>query len=168
MAAVDILSNAITNRDASPRVTNDAILEKGYLREACGFVTTNADDSIGSTYRLCQVPSNARISQVLIYTDAAGSTGDTDVGIYQTTKNGSAVVDADHFASAVDINAAALSGVDVTHESAVFDYEDMEKPLWEALGLSADTNRFYDVVCTLTEAIATSAVVLGLKVRYVI
>lgn len=166
MAVVDLLSAALTARDAGTK--NNSILEMGMLRSASGWVETNDDDSIGATYRLCQVPSNAKISQLLIYTDGAGSAGDTDVGIYQTTKNGSAVVDADFFASALDINAAALNGVDITHESAVFGFEDIDKPLWSALGLSSDPNLMYDIVCTLTEAIATTASTLALKCKYVI
>lgn len=165
MAVVDILSSALTNRDANTK--NGPGLEKGMLREAIGYVTTNSDDSIGSTYRFCQIPSNARVSQILLYSDGGGAAGAGDIGIYQTTDNGSAVVDADHFSSAVVVS-SALAGSDVTHESAVFDIDDMEKPLWEALGLSEDSQRLYDVVMTLTAAITTAATKIGAKVRYAI
>jgi len=168
MAVVALLSAAITNRDASPRVANDSILEGGMVRQAGGFMETALNDSVGSTYRFCQVPSNAKILSVLLWADAAGSAGDMDLGIYQTTDNGGAVVDADHFASAVDVNAAALAGVDVTHESGVFGVEDSDKALWKALGLSVDSRRMYDVVGTLTEAIATTAQTLAVKVLYAI
>ena len=168
MAVVDLLSSIITNRDASPRAANDPKLEKGRLREAVGFVETNLDDSIASTYRLCQVPSGARIAQVLLWADGASATGDMDLGLYQTTDKGSAVVDADFFASAIDINAAALSAVDVTHESAVYGLEDAEKTLWEALGLSADPFLDYDIVGTLTAALTTTAQTIMVKVRYVL
>ena len=168
MAVAALKSASITNRDASPRVANDSILERGRLRTASGWVETATDDDIASTYRFCQVPSNAKIVAVLLWADGSSATGDMDVGLYQTTDNGAAVVDADLFGSAVDINAAALSAVDITHESAVYGLEDTDKALWEALGLSADTSIFYDVVGTLTEALTTTAQTLLVKVHYVI
>jgi len=137
----------------------------GVLKEMVGTLETNADDSSASVYRMVQVPSNCRVSQVLLYTDDLGTTGTMDIGIYQTTQNGGAEVDADHFASAVDVNAAALNAVDVTHESGVFGLEDAEKPLWEALGLSSDPGIMYDVCVTLRAAI-TAAGTVTLKARY--
>lgn len=165
MAVVERLSGVITDRDASPRVKIQPYLE-GRLKEVCGTLETVSGDSIGSTYRLFQVPSNARISQLLLYSDDIGTTTIADFGIYQTTANGGAVVDADFFGSAVSLKDGALNGSDITHESAIFGLEDMEKPLWEALGLSADSNRFYDVVATLTAA-ADAAATLSALLRYV-
>jgi hypothetical protein len=102
-----------------------------------------------------------------LYSDDVGTTGTLDIGIYKNTADGGAVVDADFFASAVDINAAALNGTDVTHESTVFGFEDAEKPLWEALGLSSDPCLIYDVVITSTQA-ASSGGTLTLKGLYVV
>ena len=68
------------------------------------------------------------------------------------------MVDADHFASAQSI-ATALKNSDVTHESGVFDIDDVEKPLWEALGLTADPQRFYDIAVTLTAAAGSAGTV---------
>lgn len=166
MAVVDVLSNAITNRDAVPQVKNDQI-EGGRLIECCSTVEVTTGNSSASTYRMFQVPSNARVSQLLVYSDDMGTATAGDIGVYQTTANGSAVVDADHFASALSLNGGALSGSDVTHESGVFGVEDAEKPLWEALGLSADPNIMYDVVLTLTADSDTGGT-FTLKGRYVI
>jgi len=167
--AVDTLkSAAITNADATPVVLNNASVAAGILREAVGTKQATASASIGSTYRLCRIPSNARVSQVILSCDAFDTTGAGDVGIYQTAANGGAVVDADHFASAV-VMTSALVGTDVTHESAVYGVEDAEKPLWEALGLSADPKRDYDVVVTLTAANGAGATPdITLKVRYAV
>lgn len=166
MAVVDTLSTQITNRDASPRVLSNSILTKGALQQSIGILESVSGDSIGSTYRMCQVPSNARISQVLLSCDGGNTTGTADIGIYQTTENGSAVVDADHFASAQALT-SALKNSDVTHESGVYGIEDAEKPLWEALGLSEDPKRDYDVVLTLTAA-SDAADTIGLKVEFCI
>lgn len=168
MAVVVTKSGGITNRDASPRVKMNASLMGGVLASAAGTVETTATDSIGSTYIMCQVPSNARVHQVLLYCDDIGTTGEADIGLYRTTADGSAVVDADFFASAVVLDSGALNAVDVTHEAAAgtgLNIDDVEKPLWSALGLTTDPRIMYDVVLTLTEA-ANAAGTLSLKVAY--
>jgi hypothetical protein len=170
-AVVNLLSQPVTDLDATPIVKQVPSVIGGVIREAVGFVTTNSDDSIGSTYRICRVPSNARITQILGSQDVgSASAGIADVGVYQTAANGGAVVDADFFASAWDFNVLGdCHNVDITHEAgAGFLVNEDEKYLWEALGLSTDSNREYDIVLTLTEAIATGATVVGLKVRYVL
>lgn len=158
-------SSAITNRDADPKVINNPEVAKGVLKEAIGFLESETTDTNGDILLMCTVPSNARISQVLLSCDDSGTTGAYDVGLYKTTAEGSAVVDADFFASA-QVATTALVNSDVTHESAVFGIEDIEKPLWEALGLSADPQIQYDVALTQTAAPEADATV-ALKVRYV-
>ncbi len=168
MGTEALKSGAITNRDASPRTRSGAFLSGGIVRESVGTVEMTTSSDAGSTYRMCSVPSNARISQILLYSDDVGNAGLVDIGIYQTTANGGLVVDADHFASAVDVNNAALNGVDVTYEAGTTagQIDDIEKALWEQLGLSADPCRDYDVVLTSTQAAGTGGT-LSLRVRYV-
>lgn len=146
MATENVKSGAITNRDATPAVLNSS--QGGIVRRCWGTVEAAAAGDAGSTYRMCSIPSNARAIRVVLATDDLGTTATLDVGLYQTTANGAAVVDADFFASAVDVNAAAKAETLVSHESGVYNIDDIEKPLWEALGLSADSKRDYDVVVT--------------------
>lgn len=167
MAVVSTKSLAITNRDASPQVKNNAYLDNGMLRQAVGTLEAANGDDIGSKYYFCQLPSNARVSQVLLYCDDIGTTTIADIGLYKSTADGGAVVDADFFASAVSLKDGALNGVDVTHESGVFNIDDVEKPLWSALGLSSDPKIAYDVVLTLTAA-SDAAGTISLKVDYVL
>lgn len=164
MAVVITKATAISNRDSSPKVLSNSRIARGDIRECVGLVTAASGDSIGSTYIFGSVPSNARISQVLLSCDGAATTGAADIGVYQTTENGSAVVDADAFASAQALT-SALSNSDVTHESGVYGIEDSEKPLWEVLGLSEDPKISYDIVATLTAAM-DAADDIALKVRY--
>lgn len=165
--AVELLSSAaISNADATPVVFNNSRITRAPLQEAIGTRQVPASASIASIIRLCRIPSNARISQVILSTDAFDTTGAGDVGIYQTAANGGAVVDADFFASAVVLT-TALPNTAVTHESAVFGVEDVEKPLWEALGLTADPMRDYDVAITLTTANGAGATPdVTLRVQY--
>lgn len=170
MATVSVSSTQITNRDASPRVMSNARITRGSLLCSCGTVETSAADDIGSKYKLAQIPSNACVKQLLLSCDSLGTAGAADIGIYQTTDNGGAVVDQDFFASAQALT-SALANSDVTFEAngadASYDKSMVEKPLWQALGLTADPKRDYDVVATLTAA-TVSAGTVSLQVTYAI
>jgi hypothetical protein len=167
MAVENIKSTPITNRDAAPKVLNDSHVQAGILLEAVGICEAAAAATSASTYKFCQVPSNARISSVLLSSDDHGTTGLINVGIYKSTQDGGTVVDADFFASAVDIKTAALVDSNITHESGTYDIDDSEKPLWSALGLTSDPMITYDVVGQLTEA-SLSGGTMVIKVRYAI
>lgn len=167
MTAYDRLSTQITNRDATPVVFNNGGLTAGVDKSAIATLEAVSGDGIGSTYRLVTVPSNAYIRQVLLSCDDIGTTTVADVGVYKTTKDGSAVVDADFFGSAVSLKDGALTRSDITNESGVYPIENMVKPLWEALGLSSDPCIDYDIVLTLTAA-ADAAGTITLEVRYAV
>lgn len=167
MAVVNLKGTAITNADA--KVLNNARVFRASLMEAVGTVELANGDSIASTYRLCRVPSNARISRVLLSCDAITS-GAGDIGVYKTARDGGAVVDVDFFASAQSI-ASALVHSDISHEAdpadagAGWGHADVEKPLWQALGLSADPYLEYDIALTLTAAAAAAGTV-SMKVQF--
>ncbi len=167
MAQVSTLSSTpVTNADATPKVANNPGVSDGMLRRAAGTVENLAADSAASIYRMVRVPSNAHIHKVTYAADAAGATGQVDIGVYQTAANGGAVVDADHFASALDPGAAAIAETDVTHESGVYNIAECEEPLWEALGLTSDPGIDYDIAITVSEIIADAGTQM-LKVEYV-
>lgn len=164
MAVVTLKSSAVTDRDASPRELADAAISRGDIKEFVGAVTANSDDSIGSVYIMGSIPSNARVSQVLLSCDGVATTGAADIGIYQTTANGGAVVDADLFASQQALT-TGLANSDVTHESGVYGIEESEEYLWQVLGLTVDPAIHYDVALTLTAAMNAADDVV-LKVRW--
>lgn len=170
MAVVTVKAGAITNRDASPRVDNNPIIDKGLLREICGTVEITAADTSTSVYLFGQLPSNCRVSQILLFSDDCGSVTTADFGLYDTTANGSAAVSSALFATAVDIHSGALNAVDITHEAGVTgtsNIDAVEKFLWQELGLSSDPNKFYDIAMTLA-ATADIGGTVTLKVRYVV
>lgn len=154
MAVVNVKSTVITNADALPAVINTAQLADGQLRNKRGVVAVANGDSINSTYRFGRIKSNDLVQSVLLSCTAITG-GAMDVGLYRTANDGGAVVDADFFASAQSI-ATALAQTNITRESGVVTVANMEKPLWEALGLSADPQVEYDVVGTLTAAAAAA------------
>ena len=167
MAVVTRKSLHITNRDATPRVLTNSSISGGMLREAVGVVDFASGDSIGSKAIMATVPSNCRISEIVLYSDDIGVTTVADVGIYRTTEDGGALVNIDLWGSAVSLNAGALTNAFVQNESGEFDIVDSEKLLWQALGLTEDSKVHYDVVITLSAA-ADAAGTVETKVRFLI
>jgi hypothetical protein len=166
MSAENLKSAVITNATATPLVLSNAVIANGILREGVGYVTPAAAAEAASTYRFCRVPSNARISQILLSCADFTTAGAVDIGIYQTAENGGAVVDSDLFASALDLSGGPFANSDQTYESGEYTPAESEKMLWEVLGLSADSNREYDVTMKVTTAFNGGQPML-LKVRYV-
>lgn len=163
MAVVTQKSTSITNVDAGD--LNPDYKSRGVLREAVDTIELANGDSIGSTYRMFRVWSGWRVSDIIIDSDDIGTTTAGDIGLYRTAADGGAVVDADFFASAVSLNAGALSGSNVTHESGVVDVANKAKRLWEQLALTADPGVWYDVALTLTAA-ADAAGTFTLRGRF--
>lgn len=170
MAVVTVKSTAITNRDATPRTINNPASVQGTLQGFFATAEAANGDSIASKYIMGQIPSNAYGELVKLYCDAITS-GAADIGLYRTTVDGGAVVDVDFYASAQSIASAITTGTEVQHEAdatdagAGFGLADLEKPLWQRLGLSADPGVMYDVVVTLTAA-TTAAGTVALRVQY--
>ncbi len=174
MAVESVKSAVITNADATPIVLNNPAVANALLHEGVGTGELTATASIASIMRLVRVPSNARISRVLISCDAITS-ATADIGVYKAlTETGvaGAVVDVDHFASATAISAALVNS-DLSHEAdatdagAGFGLADVAKPLWSSLGLTTDPNIYYDIALTLTAA-ATAAGTVSMKVQYTV
>jgi hypothetical protein len=145
-------SIAITNADATPAVANSANLARGNVRRHQGLAAIASGDSAGSIYRVARVRSSDSIDSVKIWTADIGTTTAADIGFYDTAANGGAVVDVDSIASGVSLKDGALAGLDVTFEAgaAAGLYTNAEKRIWEALGLSADPQKDYDIALTLT------------------
>lgn len=166
MAVVTVKSQAITNRDASPAVINDAAHSGGGLRGFIAAAAITSGDSIGSKYILGSVPSNAVIHSVQVVSPDIGTTTTADVGLYQTTANGGAAADVDLFDDALSLKDGALSNAEVAFSNVITPANSYKK-IYEHLGLSADSNRMYDVVLTLDGAADGTGTVI-VKVVYAI
>lgn len=164
MAIETVKSTPIANATATPVVLTTSSVSAGAMHESVGRVATSAAASATSKYKMCRVPSNARISQVLLTNDTSGATGAADIGVYETDDNGAAAVSAAFFGSAVLLT-AAQNNVDVTYESGTFTIANSDKMLWQALGKTADPQREYDIVVGLT-ADVVNATNINLKVRF--
>jgi len=167
MAVVALKSTGVTNATATPRVLNAANVANGNLRGSQGIAAVANGDSIGSTYRLFRLRSSDSVHALRLYCSAITSAA-ADFGLYDIDSvNAGAVVDADFFASAQSI-ASALPGSNITFEAGAAGglLTNAEKRIWEALGLSADPFKEYDVVMTLTAA-ATAAGTVVLRATYI-
>lgn len=151
MAVVTVKSTQITNRDASPSVKSTAV-QGNVLQHARGVASASATDTTASKYIFCSVPSNAKPVSLRLSTTGTGTVGAMDIGLYKTTKDGGAVVDADLFTSA-QLLTTALTKSEQLFESTTITRANSEKALWEHLGLSSDPGIMYDVVGTLSATV---------------
>lgn len=167
MATEALKSTPITNAEATPATKNNSGVAGGAMRQSVATIEANAAGDAGSTYRMVRVPSNATGISLIFACDDLGTTATVNVGLHDTTANGGAVVDADFFASAVNCNTAAVAPTHIEHESGVYGIEDIEQPLWQALGLSADPGKDYDVVVTSVGDIDQDGTI-SVKLQYAI
>jgi hypothetical protein len=149
MAVNAYKTNAITNLDATPIVRANPWVHGGNSKQFAGTVEAVNGDSIGSTYRFFRIGSWMRPVGLTLFCDAITSAA-ADVGLYRTATDGGAVVSAALFGSAVSLASAITTGTNVRFEQD--DIANVEKRVWELLGLSADPNLEYDVALTLTAA----------------
>jgi hypothetical protein len=164
MAVVTTKSAAITNRDAIPAVLNMGGITKGAIKQALGVVAIANGDSAASKYLVSSIPSNAIVRSVKVSAPDIGTTTAADIGLYKSTADGSAVVDADFFKAAVALNAGAITKSEVVNGN-IITVANMEKRVWEHLGLTTDPSLVYDVVLTLTGA-ADAAGSVAVEIDY--
>lgn len=175
MTSYNIKSTVISNRDAVPKVLTDAYVSGGEIKESEGFIQTHGSaDAAGSIYRLCMVPSNARLSSLSLQAGALGSGAALDIGVYYPTfipagagllqSNAGLVINTQLFCSALGCSAATAE-TNVINSSANNTIPLQEKALWDAAGLASDPGIDLDICASVQTAIAAQAYI-GLKARY--
>lgn len=150
MAVTNRNSSAIANLVASPRVINPPSLAGGEVRAFLGVVASAADDSATSVFRFCRIPSNAAIFSLRYSGADATTAGAIDIGLHDTADNGSAAVDADFFTTAFVLTNGPDSNTELVNESGTYTFAKQVQPLWQALGLSADPCKDYDLTATIS------------------
>lgn len=162
MAVVTVKSSLITARDSGGKSSLSTGPRRLY--DQADTVEVTNGDSISSKFILGSVPSTASLRELVILCDPITAAA-ADFGLYRTTQDGGAVVDADLFGSAVSLATAITTGTNILHESGVHDIANLAKPLWQVLGLATDPQLMYDVVATLTAA-ATATGTLTARISY--
>lgn len=164
MAVVTLKTTNLTARDAGQLVNAPAA--STHAEVVVDQMTVTNTDSIGSTFRISRIPSNAIVTFGQVFCGAVTSAA-ADIGLYQTAAAGGAVVDADFFAAAQTI-ATASAGINILGaNTATYGPANRGKRVWEVLGLTADPQREYDVVLTLTAA-ATGTAPAGVVLQYAV
>lgn len=170
MAVELVNSTPITNMNATPptRATAGRAGGAGPMLYVDGTVAVADAKDAASIYRVCRVPSQAVIKRVWAMMDSATTTFTVDIGVYYSDVNGvaGAVVDADLFGSAVALASIILPTV-YTRESAQLSAAEMDKPLWDAAGITADPGGTLDI-CFTTTATTSTAGTAWMAVEYVI
>lgn len=124
------------------------------------------DSANNDTVRFASFKSNDVILGIKIYSDDLGTAGTLDLGLaYTGSANDGATIDADRFASAIDVNQAAVNGTEVMSESGVLTADLVARPLWQAAGLTEDPGGNFDLLGT-TPAGTTAAGTVTLVVTY--
>lgn len=169
-------STTITHRDATPQVPTPGFVSKGNLVAATAYLTLAAlaTDSAGSNFVMVTVPSNARINSVTLSCTSSGSTGAVNIGVFQTTANGGAAVGtygAAFFATAQVLTSALIKQQVAwqTDPAGATGYglNQVEMPLWQALGLSSDPGCYYDIQI-VSSAVLVTASKVALDVTYAV
>lgn len=164
MATVN--STWITNAVAVPKVFTDSNRSAGKAMVAKSAATVSATQAQNDIIRVVRVPSNARIDAVFLSTGDATTAGAIDIGVYQTSENGGAVVDADLFAAALALTGGPFNRSEQTWESGEYTHAESCKPLWEVLGLTSDPGREYDIAATVTTTGNGMDTTMALEVHY--
>lgn len=172
MGVVNVNSGQITNALATPVVLTNAYLSGDRIKEAVALCTMGASDSNNSTYRFCRIPSNARLSDIEVMNDANTSGTSYKCGVLLINGGSTVVTGSDAiFIPSGTTMASARSVWTSLYFPAVAGASasaaNVEKRVWELLGLSADSNTTYDIVVTAVTA-GSAGGSLALKVSWTV
>lgn len=132
-------------------------IAKSDIKSSFGKVAAANGDPLGTILRHASVPSNMIVRDIKLSCEAMGAGATINVGAYYTEDHpqSGAVIDADFFATAVDIS-AALKKVSILNESGTNTLDKQEMPLYQALGLAADPGCKIDICSTVVGPIAAN------------
>lgn len=164
MAVVNTKSSRVTNADSSTQTLDKIGVNQGRVHRQVATVETVSGDSIASTYRMLRVHSSWSIVSIKIFCDAITSAA-ADVGLYNiASRSSGAVVDADAYGSAVSLDTASTTGIEVAYEAR--DIANCERQVWQDAGATTDPGYWYDLALTLTAA-AAAAGTISIELAYV-
>ncbi len=162
----NVYSQLATNDVATPRVANPSITHKGHFREASARAVTAADQADNDIIWMHRVPTNCRISELLLTAADATTGGAIDIGLYYPPELGGTVIDRDFFASALALTGGPFAEVDEKNESTTYTLTKQQQPLWEAVGLSADPGGEFYICATVETVFNGGPTEIGIKTRF--
>jgi hypothetical protein len=139
----------------------------GSIQRIAANHAKGASDSTNDIYPVLRLWTGWVLDSLIFQTAAWGASGVAEIGCYETTENGGAVIDADCFASAVDVS-SALARIDLLMEAAAQAPDRVNTKLRDILGLAATVaDKWVDVCITATHIGAGQAAKFALTARYV-
>lgn len=158
-------SPIITELDAGILQTTDK-LGGGLYRIAASHAKA-AGQSTNDIYPLMRLWTGWTIDSFVFATAAWGTSGVVEIGCYDTEANGAAAIDADCFASALDVS-APIARIDLLMESAVIDYDEINNSLRDILGIANTVpHKWVDLCLTATHIGASQNAKFAGIVRYI-
>ena len=174
--AIDLTlkSGFVTNREAVPAVLNSpgAGAKARMVQVAGYYASVPASLSATSIIRMVEVPSNAVITSVKVWSGAQ-TAGKFNVGLYNTNKNGGALVIAasdSFFTTDLDCS-SAVAGTECVFGTGTSGNSrlGMTQPIWQAVALGADPGGEFDVSLTVhTTDVTTGTGSVLVVVQYVV
>lgn len=167
MAVVNESSTFLENLVAQPHVLGDPGLFGGIVKCYTIKHEVTAGDSATSTYRMCRLPSNARIlgASSVSWDDLASSGSPTiDIGVANVADK-KAVITNDPDAINDGLSAAAAA----SRASVIKSIDDYGKMVWEFVnGQTTDPKGDLDIMLTLADAAANDGgtIVLELYIAF--
>ena len=163
MAVVTTYSTEVTNHKSVDNTKNPTTACEGNARISSATIAVAAADDDTSTFYMVPVRSNWSIKHIFLYTDAITSGTVWDVGLY-TTAATPVVVDADAYATNVDLSSAITSlPIDVAYEAR--NITAVNNKVWQDAGLSSDSNVWYYLTLT-ADTIGSAAGDITVIVHY--
>lgn len=122
-------------------------------------------DSIGSIYRIAQIPANYAPIWGELNCEAITGATDNDLGIYETDAQGGAVIDKDCFIDGANLSSALAigSGIDALRDLTTLKLGD---PLKDLAGDGISERQAYTLALTLNAA-ATATKKAFLRMRFI-
>lgn len=181
MAVTNLKSVQITNRDATPKLLTDAGIGAGSINHSQDWVFSGGADSAASTWRLCQVPSEAFLGNIEFMNGALGSGCVLDIAAWYPTnlQSGGGAFIAQSLASTLISSNAFLAQINGNVANATFtsglsntaggsfsgiNYL-LTQPIWVILGLSADPECDFDLGFSVRVAASASGYI-GMKASF--
>lgn len=166
-------STLITNRDTNAGLTDPSI--SGAMgRVARGYVSSTTGDIVGSLYKLLSVPSICSLADLnLIVTVGLGTGVTGSIGLYYASYvpliGGTAVnSQTAFFASAQTLATAITTPTNVLNSAGNYGPDKQEQPLWQAAGLTADPECFFDIAIVTAGATTTATGLVQLRAAVII
>lgn len=173
MSTEALMSDVITDMVASAQTLIDPQKDGQICRQRATVSVSNG--SIGSTYRMLSIPSNAIVKDVKVgYEDLLTGTvaGGFDVGICLPLADirlgaGGAAIDADLFANSLDCTTAVTTPTSVMMQSGALTHSELNNTVWENGGSTISPSATVDVVATVVDTALDTVGRLVVDVEYI-